>query len=172
MHHYKLRVGEDGARRAVVEKILHVLRDARGEGVALAEAPPCGVEEHTAVRIVIHHMELIEINMGAPAVLPILRHAVEDGVRDNEQAHRFKLFAQIENVIDHDAVVGVHIGWIGKGVQAALGEKLHRKRKITRLRLGLHKQKLTQGKQRGQRAASLVVLVEVARAAVNDALVL
>lgn len=60
MHHYKLRVGEDGARRAVVEKILHVLRDARGESVALAEAPPCGVKEHTAVWIVIHHMELIE----------------------------------------------------------------------------------------------------------------
>ena len=63
--------------------------------------------------------------MGAPAVLPILRHAVEDGVCDNEQAHRFKLFAQVENVIDHNAVVGVDIGGIGKGIQAALGEKLH-----------------------------------------------
>ena len=128
VHDYELGVGKHASRRGVVQQVFHVLGNTRGEGVALAEPAPGGGEEHAAVRVLVHNMELIKVYMGAAARPPVLRHAVENRIRYNKQAHCFELFAKVENVIYQNAALSVHIGRIGESVKAALGEKLQRER--------------------------------------------
>lgn len=76
VHHYELRVREQRTRRRIIQEILHVLRNARWESIAFAKPAPRRGEKHTAVRVVVDHMELVKVHMGAFARLPILRHAV------------------------------------------------------------------------------------------------
>ena len=128
VHDYEFGVGEHASRGGVVQQVFHVLGNARGEGVALAEPAPGGGEEHAAVWVLIHNMKLIKVYMGAAARPPVLRYAVENRIRYNKQAHCFELLAKVENVIYQNAALGVHIGRIGESVKAALGEKLQRER--------------------------------------------
>ena len=128
VHDYEFGVGEHASRGGVVQQIFHVLGNAGGEGVALAEPAPGGGEEHAAVRVLIYNMEFIKIHMGAAARPPVLRHAVENSIRYNKQTHCFELLPKVENVIYQNAALGVHIGRIGESVKAALGEKLQRER--------------------------------------------
>lgn len=128
VHDYELGVGEHASRGGVVQQIFHVLGNARGEGVALAEPAPGGGEKHTAVWVLIYNMELIEIHMGAAARPPVLSYAVENRIRYNKQTHCLELLPKVENVIYQNAALSVHIGRIGESVKAALGEKLQRER--------------------------------------------
>lgn len=127
VHDYELGVGEHASRRGVVQHVFHVLGNAGGEGVALAEPAPGGGEEHAAIRVLVHNMEFIKVHMGA-ARPPVLRHAVENSIRYNEQPHCFELLAKVENVIYQNTALGIHIGRIGESIKAALGEKLQRER--------------------------------------------
>lgn len=128
VHDYEFGVGEHASRGGVVQQIFHVLRNARGEGVALAEPAPGGGEEHAAVRVLIHNMELIKVYMGATARPPVLRHAVENRIRYNKQTHCLELLPKVENIVYQNAALSVHIGRIGESIKAALGEKLQRER--------------------------------------------
>ena len=70
-HDDELRVTKHGAGLYGVQKILHILGDGGGIGVALAELPPRGVEKGSGKLVLKHHMELVNKDMGAPALLPV-----------------------------------------------------------------------------------------------------
>ena len=70
-HDDELRVTKHGAGLYGVQKILHILGDGSGIGVALAELPPRGVEKGSGKLVLKHHMELVNKDMGAPALLPV-----------------------------------------------------------------------------------------------------
>ena len=97
--------------------------------------------------------------MGAPTRFPVFCHAVEYRIRYDKQTHGFKLLPKVENVVHDNAVPSVSIGGIGKGIQAALGEKLEGERQIPGFRLRLRKKQFTQCRQGGQRPAIAVVFV-------------
>ena len=110
------------------------------------------------------------IAMRAPARAPVVRHAVEHRVGDDEQPHGLELAAQVHDVVDEEPVAGVHVGWVRERVQRARGEQLQRKRQVTRLRLGLGEQFVAQVGERGRLAAAQVVGVHRRGAAVHDRL--
>ena len=83
----------------------HVLGNAGGEGVALAEPAPGGGEEHAAVRVLIYNMEFVKVYMGATARPPVLCYAVENRIRYNKQPHGFELLPKVENVIYQNAAL-------------------------------------------------------------------
>ena len=113
-----------------IQQILHILRNGGGIGTAFTEATPCGIKEIRAVRILKDHMKFVDEQVRPLAFAPVFRHAVEHSVGDNQKPHGFELTPQIHNVIDNDAVLGVHIGFMGKGIQTAGGEQLQRQRQI------------------------------------------
>ena len=51
--------------------------------VALTELSPCGVKELRQELVLEHHMELVNKDMGALALLPVEGNTVEDGVCDH-----------------------------------------------------------------------------------------
>jgi len=50
----------------------------------------------------------------------MLRHP---SIQHDEHAHRFKLTALIENVIEHNAVIHIDIGLMGKDVKTSVREQ-------------------------------------------------
>ena len=52
----------------------------------IGELTPCRVEEHAALLVLKHHMELVKEHMGALASFPVEGNAVEDGVGNDQQA--------------------------------------------------------------------------------------
>ena len=68
-----------------------------------------------------HNMKFVQNDVGADALFPVLRHPVQDGIRHHQQAQCFELFAQSQDVIDHYAVVCIHVGSMGEHIQIAGG---------------------------------------------------
>ena len=66
-------------------------------------------------------MKFVDKNVSTDSTLPVFRHTVQHGVGDYQQAQCLQLLPQAQNVIDHHAVVCVHIGGMGKGIQRARG---------------------------------------------------
>ncbi len=79
-------------------------------------------------------MELVNKDMGALALLPVQRHAVEHGVRDHQQAGGLKLGTETVNVEHHDTLVEVHIGLLAEDVQRTGGIELKGQRDLLRFR--------------------------------------
>ena len=108
--------------------------------VALTELSPCGVKELRRELVLEHHMELVNKDMGALALLPVQRHAVEHGVRDHQQAGGLKLGTETVNVEHHDTLIEVHIGLLAEDVQRTGGIELKGQRDLLRFRLRLLQQ--------------------------------
>ena len=106
----------------------------------LTELSPCGVKELRRELVLEHHMELVNKDMGALALLPVQRHAVEHGVRDHQQAGGLELGTETVNVEHHDTLVEVHIGLLAEDVQRTGGIELKGQRDLLRFRLRLLQQ--------------------------------
>lgn len=171
-HDDELGVREHRRGQHGVEQVLDVLRDGRREGVALAEAPPRAVEERAGVLVLEHDVELVDEDVGAPARAPVLGHAVEHRVGDDEQPHRLELSPQVHDVVDDHAVLRVHVRRVGERVERAGGEELEREGQPARLGLRLREQLVAERDERGGLGAGAVVLVHERRAPVHDRLLL
>ena len=79
-------------------------------------------------------------DMGALALLPVQRHAVEHGVRDHQQAGGLELGTETVNVEHHDTLVEVHIGLLAEDVQRTGGIELKGQRDLLRFGLRLLQQ--------------------------------
>ena len=67
-------------------------------------------------------VNFVDVDPGIAPLLAVADDAVEDAVQHHQHAHGQELAAQIPDVITEDAGVGIHIGGLGEGVQAALGK--------------------------------------------------
>ena len=118
-------------------------------------------------------IDFVDENKGVLAFGSVLRNTVENGVENDQHTDRHKLFTEVENIIADQAIVRVHIGFLGKGVQAAVGEQLDGKSNFLRFRFRLL-QKLCSEILQGRHFAGIVVLligaVDACRTAVNDGL--
>ena len=108
--------------------------------VALTELSPCGVKELRRELVLEHHMELVNKDMGALALLPVQRHAVEHGIGDHQQPGGLELGTETVNVEHHDTLVKVHIGLLAEDVQRTGGIELKGQRDLLRFRLRLLQQ--------------------------------
>ena len=119
-----------------------------------------------------HHMELVDKDVGALALLPVQGDAVEHGVGNDKVADGLQLFAQAVDVEHHHPLVQVNGAFMAENVKGAGGEQLQGQGDPSRLVLRLFQQHLPEGCQRGSRATMLGVLVQIPRTAVNDGVVL
>ena len=110
--------------------------------------------------------------MGALALLPVQRHTVEHGVRDNQQAGGLELGTEAVNVEYYDTLVEVHIGLLAEDVQRAGGIELKGQRNLLRFGLGLFQQHITKGAEGGNRPGVRRIAVHIGDAAVDNRLVL
>ena len=171
-HDNELGVGQHGAGLNGVQKILHVLRDGGGVGVALAELPPRGVEKGGGKLVLKHDVELVDKDVGALAFLPIQGDAVEHGVGDNKVADGLQLFAQAVDVEHHHPLVQVNGAFMAENVKGAGGEQLQGQGDLLCHVLRLFHQLLPEGRQGGDGAVLFRFLVHRRRTAVNDGLLL
>ena len=171
-HDDELGVTEHGAGLYGVQKILHILGNGGGIGVALAELPPRGVEKGGGKLVLKHHMELVDKDMGAPALLPVQGDAVEHGIGDDQMADGLQLFAQAVDVEHHHPLVQVHGAVMAEDVQGAGGEQLQRQGDLPRFRLRLFHQLFSEGGEGGYSVVLFRFFIQVPRTAVNDGIVL
>ena len=156
-----------------LKQVVHILRDARGISAVLSHTLPKGEQEVCTVLVLEQKIDFVDENKGVLAFGSVLRNTVENGVENDQHTDGHKLFAEIKNVVANQAIVRVHIGFLGKGVQAAVGEQLDGKSNLLRFGFGLLEKLLPEVLQ-GRHLTGVVVLligaVDACRTAVNDRL--
>ena len=118
-------------------------------------------------------VDLIDEDEGVLALGSVLRNTVQDRVEDDQHTDGHKLLAEVKDVIADQAVIRIHIGFLGEGVQRTVGKQLYGKSNLLRFGFGLL-QKLCSEILQGRHFAGVVVLligaVDACRTAVNDRL--
>ena len=153
------------------EQFLHILRQPCHETVVFADALPQLVEKVGAVLIAEQQVEFVRKHPGGLALLPVLNHPVEDGVQRDQHSDGHELLPKFPDIIGDDSRFGIHIGGLGKGVEAAGDEELGGKGKPPGLRLRLLQEGMVQILQGGHLALVVVghvLPVHVVGAAVQD----
>jgi len=154
---------------------LHILRQPSYAGTVLSDTFPEGEQEVGAVLMLEQQVDLVDVDPGVFAQLPVADHPVEDAVQHHQHTNRQKLLAQIPDVVTDDTAVGVHVGALGEGVEAAGGKELHNQGNIPCLGLRLLQQDPVEVLKSGgiaHAAAANIVLVHQRGASVDDALLL
>ena len=117
-------------------------------------------------------MELVNKDMGALALLPVQRHAVEHGVRDHQQPGGLELGTEAVNIEHHDTLVEVYIGLLAEDIQRAGGIEFKGQRDLLRFRLRLLQQHIAEGAESRNRPGVRRIAVHIGDTAVDDRLVL
>ncbi len=154
-----------------LEQILDVLADTGAAGLILPHALPEREEKIGTVLMLEQQIDLIHIDPGIPLQSTVSDDAVEDAVQHHQHSNRQKLLTQIPDVIAKNAGVGIHIGGLGEGVEAALGKQLDGQCHIRSLLLRLAEQlrvEVLQGRGLSLIATTDVVPIDLSGAAVND----
>ena len=102
---------------------------------------------------------------------PVRRNAVEDIIKHDQHTDGLKLLAEVEDVVTNQAAVYVHVCGFGKGVQAAVCEKLDGKSDFFRFRLILtHKflAEVLQGRRVARIAVADIFLIDIGGKAVDQ----
>ena len=120
-------------------------------------------------------IDLVNIDPGVPSQFSVPDDAVEYAVQNHQHTNRQKLLAQIPDIVAKDTGVGIHIGGLGEGVQAALGKQFDGQSHVRCLRLRLAKQFCMEVPEGGDSPFTAVLDVGVvaqSRTPVNDGLLL
>ena len=107
------------------------------------------------------------------ALSSVLCNTVQDRVEDDQHTDGHKLLAEVKDVIADQAVIRVHIGFLGEGVQRAIGKQLNGKSNLLRFGFGLLEKlrpEVLQGRHLAGVVVLLIVAVDACRTAVNDGL--
>ena len=180
----ELAVGEHQPRRIGQQTLLHVLRNTGEGGVVFTEPLPAFVKELTGIvvdgaltahtRAGDEQIDLVNVDVGVPPLLPVANDTVEDAVQHHQQAHRFQIFAQVLNVKAENTAFCVDIGLVGKYIQTAYREQLQCQRDPVGLRVDLLHQIVIEVFQRRRLTLEIldVLSVDIAHAAVDNGLLL
>ena len=117
-------------------------------------------------------MELVNENMGALALCPVLGDTVEHGIRDDLQTGSFQRSIQLVDVKDCDPLGQIHIAFVTENVLRTAGEQLQIQGNILSKRFRLTQQFFTQDRQCGRSAGVLTLPVDCGNATVDDGLML
>ena len=82
-------------------------------------------------------IDFVDENKGVLAFGSVLRNTVENGVENDQHTDGHKLFAEIKDVVANQAIVRVHIGFLGEGVQRTIGKQFDGKSNLLRFGFGL-----------------------------------
>ena len=133
----KLRVCQHEAGSIGPEQFFHILCQPCHQPVVFSDSFPQLVEKVGAVLIAEQQVKLIGKYPGGFAFLPVLNHPVEDGVEGDQHSDGHELFPQFPDIIGDDPGFGIHIGLLGKGVEAAGDEQFGGQRQPSGFRLRL-----------------------------------
>ena len=148
---------------------------ARTAGAVLPDPLPEGEQEVGAVLMLEQQIDLIDIDPGTLSQLPVSDDPVEDAVQHHQHPHWLELLAQVPDVIAEDTGAGVHIGGLGKGVEAALSKQLNGQSHIAGLGLRLPEQlgiEVLEGGNAPLIPSPDILPVALRRTAVNDGFLL
>ena len=120
-----------------LKQVVHILRDARGISAVLSHTLPKGEQEVCTVLVLEQKVDLINEDKGVLTLCSVLRNTVQDRVEDDQHTDGHKLFAEIKDVVANQAIVRVHIGFLGEGVQRTIGKQLDGKSNLLRFGFGL-----------------------------------
>ena len=95
VHDDEFRIGKHRPRCDGIQQILDVLGDSRYAGVSFAKSAPRGGKKRAGVVAFKDNVKFVDKHVGALALLPVFRHAVNHSVGDNQQTHCFKLISEI-----------------------------------------------------------------------------
>ena len=103
---------------------------------------------------------------------PVIVDPVKHGIGDGHETGLFQFFAQIVNIVGDNAVLGVHIGFMGKDVQRTGGVQFHGQCNVHSSRFGLFHQFFTDSTECCRYACLLLFLTDLCHAAVNNGLLM
>ncbi len=132
-HNNELRVCQHRSCRVGLKQVVHILRDARGISAVLSHTLPKGEQEVCTVLVLEQKVDFIDEDEGVLALSSVLCNTVQDRVETDGH----KLLAEVKDVIADQAVIRVHIGFLGEGVQRAIGKQFNGKSNLLRLGFGL-----------------------------------
>ena len=176
----ELAVGKHHSGCVGIETFLHILGDACHHRGVFTESLPCLIQKLAAVighipfsQGIEEQVDLIDVHMSVLSFLPVGNDPVKDGIQHDQQAHRLETFAQLLDIIANDPVLRVHIGLMGKDIQAAFCKQFQSQRQPMCFRLRLLEQIVIQIQQCGRIpfVCFQIILIDVLQAPVNDALV-
>ena len=140
----KLAVGKHHPGCVGIETLLHILGDACHHRSVFTESLPCLVQKLAAVighipfsQGIEEQVDLIDVHMSVLSFLPVGNNPVKDGIQHDQQAHRLETFAQLLDIIANDPVLRIHIGLMGKDIQAAFCKQFQSQRQPVCFRLRL-----------------------------------
>jgi len=136
-HNNELGVCQHRSCRVGLKQVVHILRDARGISTVLSHTLPKGEQEVCAVLVLEQKVDFINEDEGVLALSSVLRNTVQNRVEDDQHTDGHKLLAEVKDVIADQAVIRVHIGFLCKGVQRAVGKQLNGKSDFLRFWFGL-----------------------------------
>ena len=103
-------------------------------------------------------VNLINEDIGVLALRSVLRNAVEDRVENDKHTDGHKLLAEVENIVADQAVVGINIRLLCKGIKRTVREQLNRKCDFLCFRLVLLQEFSTEVLQ-GRDSTRVIVLL-------------
>lgn len=172
-HNNELGVCQHRSCRVGLKQVVHILRDARGISAVLSYTLPKGEQEVCTVLVLEQKVDFIDEDEGVLALSSVLCNTVQDRVEDDQHTDGHKLLAEVKDVIADQAVIRVHIGFLGEGVQRAIGKQLNGKSNLLRFGFGLLEKlrpEVLQGRHLAGVVVLLIVAVDACRTAVNDGL--
>ena len=144
--------------RMALQKVIHILCDARRLGSVLSYTLPKGKEEVCTVLVLEKQVNLINENIGVLALRSVLRDTVENGVEDNKHTDGHKLLTEVKNVVANQAVVSVNICLLCEGIKGTVRKQLNRKCDFLCFRLVLLQEFSTEVLQ-GRDSTRVIVLL-------------
>ena len=164
-HNNELGVCQHRSCRVGLKQVVHILRDARGISAVLSYTLPKGEQEVCTVLVLEQKVDFIDEDEGVLALSSVLCNTVQDRVEDDQHTDGHKLLAEVKDVIADQAVIRVHIGFLGEGVQRAIGNA----DLLTETNLD-DEQRLYVGyvvESSGQMQSYIQTLIDISRAAVG-----
>ena len=116
-------------------------------------------------------VDFIDVDPGVLPHFAVMDDPVEHAVQHYQHSNRQKLLAQVPDIVAENPGVGIHVGGLGEGVQAALGEELNCQRHVAGLRFRLPEQLGVEVLESGGGAlvaVSDVVVIDPSGAAIDD----
>ena len=133
----ELRVCQHQAGGIGTEQFLHVLRQPRYQTILFSDPFAHTIEEIGTVLIAEQEIKFICEHPRGFASLPVLNDPVEDSIQGDQHTDGHELLTQFPDIIGDDPGFGIHVGVLGKGVEAAGDEELRRERQTSGFRLRL-----------------------------------
>ena len=113
-----------------LQKILDILRNARNERTVLTDTLPKREQKVRRVFMLEKEIDFVDKDIGLFPSRLVRGDSVENVIEHHKHSDRHQCSAEVVDVIADQTILGIHIGFVGKGIKTAACEKLKCQRYI------------------------------------------